>query len=60
LTSLVRSACLTNFGAIVAALLFLIFAFKVGTVFSRKVMLTWFLITPVALCLLQAVRLRTR
>jgi putative colanic acid biosysnthesis UDP-glucose lipid carrier transferase len=52
------SRVLVRWGAIVAALLFLAFAFKVDAVFSRSVMLTWFVITPVALCLSQAVRLR--
>lgn len=52
------SRVLVRWGAIVAALLFLAFAFDVGTVFSRKAMLTWFVITPVVLCLAQAVRLR--
>lgn len=52
------SRVLVRWCAIVAALLFLVFAFKIGAVFSRRVMLTWFVITPVALCLSQAVRLR--
>jgi putative colanic acid biosysnthesis UDP-glucose lipid carrier transferase len=52
------SRVLVRWGAIVAAILFLAFTFKVGAVFSRKVMLTWFMVTPVALCFLQAVRLR--
>jgi hypothetical protein len=46
--------------AIVAALLFLVYAFNVGTAFPREVMLTWFVITPIALCLSRAVRLLTR
>jgi len=55
------SACsrvLVRWGGIVAGLLFLAFAFKMGAEFSRKVVLTWFVITPVALCVSQAVRLR--
>lgn len=55
------SACsrvLVRWGGIVAGLLFLAFAFKIGAEFSRKVVLTWFVITPVALCVSQAVRLR--
>jgi hypothetical protein len=46
--------------AIVAALLFLVYAFNVGAAFPREVMLTWFVITPIALCLSRAVRLLTR
>jgi putative colanic acid biosynthesis UDP-glucose lipid carrier transferase len=52
------SRVLVRWGAIVAALVFIAFAFKVGAVFSRKVMLTWFVVTPAALCVSQAVRLR--
>jgi hypothetical protein len=44
---------------IVAALLFLAYLFRFGAV-SRTVILTWLVITPVALCLSQAVRLRAR
>jgi putative colanic acid biosynthesis UDP-glucose lipid carrier transferase len=51
------SRVLVRWGAIVAVLLFTAFAFKLGAEFSRKVMLTWFLITPVALGLAQALRL---
>jgi hypothetical protein len=55
------SRVLVRWGAIVASLLFLAFVFSdTSALFSRRVLLTWFLITPVALCLLQAVRLRTR
>jgi hypothetical protein len=46
--------------AIVAGLLFLGFAFDTGALFSRKVLLTWFIVTPMALCLSKAARLRTR
>jgi putative colanic acid biosynthesis UDP-glucose lipid carrier transferase len=52
------SRVLVRWGAIVAALLFMAFAFDVGPAFSRKVILIWFVTTPVALCLAQAVRLR--
>jgi putative colanic acid biosysnthesis UDP-glucose lipid carrier transferase len=52
------SRVLVRWGAIVAGLLFLAFALGVGALFARRVLLTWFVITPVALCLLQAVRLR--
>jgi putative colanic acid biosynthesis UDP-glucose lipid carrier transferase len=52
------SRVFVRWGAIVATLLFFAFAFKASAVFSRKVMLTWFLVTPAALCLLQVVRLR--
>jgi putative colanic acid biosysnthesis UDP-glucose lipid carrier transferase len=52
------SRVLVRWGAIVAALLFVAFAFKVGAEFSRKVILTWFVMTPAALGLAQAVRLR--
>jgi putative colanic acid biosysnthesis UDP-glucose lipid carrier transferase len=52
------SRVLVRWGAIVAVLLFMAFAFKAGAVFSRKVILTWFVITPVALCLAQAARMR--
>ena len=52
------SRILVRWGTMVAALLFIAFAFDVGGMFARKVLLTWFVITPVALCLVQAVRLR--
>jgi putative colanic acid biosysnthesis UDP-glucose lipid carrier transferase len=52
------SRVLVRWGAIVAGLLFLTFALGVGALFARRVLLTWFVTTPVALCLLQAVRLR--
>src|SRR5262245_9872654 len=52
------SRVLVRWGAIVAALLFLAYAFKLDAAFPRRVMLTWFMITPVALCISQAVRLR--
>jgi putative colanic acid biosysnthesis UDP-glucose lipid carrier transferase len=52
------SRVLVRWAAIVAALLFIAFAFKVGADFSRRVMLTWFVVTPIALTVSQAVRLR--
>jgi putative colanic acid biosynthesis UDP-glucose lipid carrier transferase len=52
------SRVVVRWGVIVAGLLFLGFAFDVGTLFSRKVLLTWFVVTPMALTLSQAVRLR--
>jgi putative colanic acid biosysnthesis UDP-glucose lipid carrier transferase len=54
------SRIVVRWAAIVAALLFMAFAFKVGAVFSRRVMLTWFVLTPIALSVSQAVRLRAR
>ena len=59
--SLLPAACsrvLVRWAAIVAGLLFVAFAFDVGALFSHKVLLTWFVITPGALCLLQALRMR--
>jgi putative colanic acid biosynthesis UDP-glucose lipid carrier transferase len=52
------SRVLVRWGAIVAGLLFLAYAFQLGEVFPHKVVLTWFAITPAVLCLSQAVRLR--
>jgi putative colanic acid biosysnthesis UDP-glucose lipid carrier transferase len=52
------SRVLVRWSAIVAVLLFIAFAFKFGAIFSRRVMLTWLVITPAALCLLQALRMR--
>ena len=59
--SLIPAACsrvVVRWAVIVAALLFAMFALKIGTEFSRKVLLTWFVATPTVLCLSQAVRLR--
>jgi putative colanic acid biosysnthesis UDP-glucose lipid carrier transferase len=53
------SRVLVRWAAIVAVLLFVEFAFKLNVLFSRKVMLTWIVATPVLLCLSQAVRLRS-
>ena len=52
------SRVLARLGAIVAGLLFLAYALDLGL--PRRVMLTWFVITPIALCMLQALRLRAR
>jgi putative colanic acid biosynthesis UDP-glucose lipid carrier transferase len=52
------SRVLVRWGAIVAGLLFLAYAFNLSEEFPRRVVLTWFAITPVALCLSQAMRLR--
>jgi putative colanic acid biosynthesis UDP-glucose lipid carrier transferase len=49
---------LVRWGAIVAGLLFLSYAFQLGEEFPHSVVLTWFAITPAVLCLSQAVRLR--
>jgi putative colanic acid biosysnthesis UDP-glucose lipid carrier transferase len=54
------SRVLARWGAIVGALLFIAYAFDLGAALSRGMMLTWFVITPIALCLSQAVRLRAR
>ena len=47
---------LLNWGAVVAALLFLGFAFKVSADFSRTLMLTWFVATPIVLTAAHALR----
>jgi len=52
------SRVVVRWAAIVAVLLFAAFAFKVGADFSRKVMLSWFVVAPTALCAAQAVRMR--
>jgi putative colanic acid biosysnthesis UDP-glucose lipid carrier transferase len=44
---------------VAAALLFLGFAFKVTADFSRELLLTWFVVTPVALCVVHTLRERT-
>ena len=49
-----------HWSAVVAALLFLGFAFKVSADFPRSVMLTWFVTTPFLLSAAHALRLRTR
>jgi len=52
------SRVLVRWGVIVATVVFLVYVFGSSEAFSRRVMLTWFVITPIALCLSQAVRLR--
>jgi len=49
-----------EWGSVVAILLFAGFAFKVSAQFSRVMMLTWFVATPVSLGLAHALRLRVR
>lgn len=49
---------LLRWGAVVAALLFLAFAFKLTALFSRLVMITWFTTTPIALLAAHELRLR--
>jgi putative colanic acid biosynthesis UDP-glucose lipid carrier transferase len=51
---------LLRWGAIVAALLFFAFAFKMTAVFSRLVMITWFITTPIALLAAHELRVRTQ
>jgi putative colanic acid biosysnthesis UDP-glucose lipid carrier transferase len=46
--------------AVATALLFLAFAFKVTAIFSRLVMVTWFVVTPIALSAVHELRLRAR
>ena len=43
---------------VVAVLLLTAYAFKVSDQLPRRVFLTWFVVTPIALCLSQAVRSR--
>jgi hypothetical protein len=49
---------LLQWGTVVAILLFGAFAFKVSADLSRRVVLTWFIATPIALSTAQAVRRR--
>jgi putative colanic acid biosynthesis UDP-glucose lipid carrier transferase len=51
---------LLQWASVIAILLFAAFAFKVSSELSRKVVLTWFAITPVALSAAHAVRMRAR
>jgi putative colanic acid biosynthesis UDP-glucose lipid carrier transferase len=50
------SRILLEWGGIVSVLLFVAFAFKVSTDFSRTVMLTWFTVTPLGLFLAHSLR----
>jgi putative colanic acid biosynthesis UDP-glucose lipid carrier transferase len=54
------SRTVLQWGAVVAVLLLAAFALKVSAVFSRKVLLTWFVVTPTALCAAQALRTRVQ
>jgi len=56
--AMICSRVLVRWGMIVAVLLFTGFAFKVSALFSRKVLLAWFAITPAALAIAQAVRVK--
>ena len=49
---------LVQWGTVVAVLLFGAFAFKVSADLSRRVVLTWFIATPIALSTAQAMRQR--
>jgi len=51
---------LLQWAAVIAILLFAAFAFKVSADLSRKVVLTWFGLTPLALSAAHAVRMRAR
>ena len=55
-----HSRILLQWAAVVALLLLCGFAFKVSAVFSRKALLTWFVVTPTALCVAQALRSRVQ
>jgi putative colanic acid biosysnthesis UDP-glucose lipid carrier transferase len=52
------SRILVEWAMVVATLLFLGFAFKVSATFSRLVMVTWFIATPVALLGTHSLRMR--
>jgi len=54
------SRLVLQWACVVAVLLLAGFAFKVSELFSRRVILTWFLVTPIALGVTQAFRLRAR
>ena len=54
------SRIVVEWSLVVAILLLLGFAFKVSASFSRLVMLTWFVATPLALLAAHALRLRAR
>ena len=49
---------LLQWGCVIAILLFVAFAFKVSADLSRKVLMSWFAVTPLALSVSHAVRLR--
>ena len=50
------SNVLLRWATVVAVLLLVSFAFKISALFSRKVMLTWFVVTPLTLCVAEALR----
>jgi putative colanic acid biosynthesis UDP-glucose lipid carrier transferase len=52
------SRILLDWAAVIAALLFLGFAFKVTAEFPRSVILSWFVVTPIALTGMRALRTR--
>ena len=52
------SNVLLRWATVVAVLLLVSFAFKISALFSRKVMLTWFVVTPLTLCVAEALRAR--
>lgn len=54
------SGILVDWALVVAVLLFLGFAFKVSATFSRQVMLTWFVATPVALIAAHGLKVRAQ
>jgi putative colanic acid biosysnthesis UDP-glucose lipid carrier transferase len=58
--STVFARILFGWMCVVGVLLFTAFAFKVGAVFSRMVMLTWFVVTPLCLEAAHVLRARTQ
>ena len=56
----VCSRILVEWAGIVAVLLFVAFALKITADFSRLALGTWFVVTPVALCISHALRSRIR
>ena len=60
LSSRVYSRIFLEWGGIVAILLFVTFALKITGDFSRLMLMTWFIATPLALCASHALRSRTR
>jgi putative colanic acid biosynthesis UDP-glucose lipid carrier transferase len=53
---LLTARLLLEWGAVVGVLLMLGFALKVSEIYSRRVLLTWFAITPIALIGVQAIQ----
>lgn len=58
--SAVYSGILLEWALVVSVLLLLAFAFKVTTIYSRAVMLSWFCVTPIALCAAHKLRVHVR